>query len=50
MLEIVFLLPTVFVFAMIALYNKGRKNIEREVDWEKNKDKYNKKTDHAEDN
>ena len=25
---------------MIALYNKGRKNIEREVDWEKNKDKY----------
>ena len=39
-MEIVFLLPTVFVFAMIALYYHGRRKMEREVDWEKNKDKY----------
>jgi len=38
-MEIVFLLPTVFVLVLIAVYRIHRK-MEQEVDWEKNKDKY----------
>jgi len=39
-MEIVFLLPTVFVLVLIAVYHLSRRKIEQEVDWEKNKDKY----------
>ena len=39
-MEIIFLLPTVFVLFLIAVYYQSRKIVEREVDWEKNKDKY----------
>ena len=39
-MEIVFLLPTVFVLFLIAVYYRSRKKVEREVAWEKNKDKY----------
>ena len=39
-MEIVFLLPTVFVLALVAVYHRSRRNTEREVDWENNKDKY----------
>jgi hypothetical protein len=39
-MEIVFLLPTAFVFVLIAIYHHGRKQAAREVEWEKNKDKY----------
>ena len=39
-MEIVFLLPAVFVFALVAVYHRGLRKAEREVDWEKNKDKY----------
>jgi len=37
---ILFLLPTAFVFMLVAIYHRSRKNAEREADWEKNKDKY----------
>ena len=39
-MEIVFLLPTVFILFLIAAYHRSRKQAEREVEWEKNKDKY----------
>ena len=39
-MEIVFLLPTVFVLALIAGYHRMRKTEDCNVDWEKNKDKY----------
>ena len=39
-MEIVFLLPTVFVLFLVAAYHRNRKQAEQEVDWEKNKDKY----------
>jgi len=39
-MEIIFLLPTVFVLALIALYLKIGKREDCNVDWENNKDKY----------
>ena len=39
-MEIVFLLPTVFVLVLIAVYCRIGRKMEQEVDWEKNKDKY----------
>ena len=39
-MEIVFLLPTVFVLVLIAVYHRIHRKMEQEVDWEKNKDKY----------
>ena len=39
-MEILFLLPTVFVLFLVAAYHRSRNQAEREVDWEKNKDKY----------
>ena len=39
-MEIVFLLPTVFVLFLIAVYHRSRRKVEQEVDWAKNKDKY----------
>jgi len=38
-MEILFLLPTVFVLSFVAVYNRNRKLAEREVEWKKNKDK-----------
>jgi len=38
--ELLFLLPAVFVLFLIATYHRSRKKAEQEVDWEKNKDKY----------
>ena len=34
---ILFLLPTAFVFVLVAIYHRSRKKAEREADWEKNK-------------
>jgi len=39
-MEIVFLLPTVFVLFLVAVYQRSRRHAERQIEWEKNKDKY----------
>jgi hypothetical protein len=39
-MEIVFLLPTVFVLVLIAVYHRLQKQDERNVEWDRNKDKY----------
>ena len=39
-MEILFLLPTVFVLGIAAMYHRNRAKTEREVEWKKNKDKY----------
>ena len=38
--ELLFLLPTVFVLFLIAVYRQIRKQDDREVEWKKDKDKY----------
>lgn len=39
-MEIIFLLPTLFVLLLVAVYNRNRKQAERDVEWKNNKDKY----------
>ena len=38
--ELLFLLPTVFVLFLIAVYRRIRKQEHREVEWKKDRDKY----------
>ena len=39
-MESVFILPAVFVVVVIAIYRKMHKKKLEELDWDKNKDKY----------
>ena len=39
-MELVFLLPVVFILFLVAVYHRSRKHAARQVEWDKNKDKY----------
>ncbi len=39
-MELLFLLPTVFVLFLVAVYHRSRKQMEQDLEWEKDKDKY----------
>lgn len=39
-MEFLFLLPTIAVLFLAALYHRNRRRAERQVEWEKNKDNY----------